>query len=310
MGKYCIGIRREDKNIWEKRTPLNPNDVRALIQNEDLDFVVQTSPIRVFKDEEYTKAGARVQEDLSTCDLIFAVKELPLNTIQKNKTYIFFSHTIKGQKGNMPMLQKIMDLGGTLIDYERITDERGKRLIFFGAYAGLAGTIDSLWALGQRLTVEGFKNPFALIKQAHQYENFDAATEAISTAAAIIESKGFHSSLAPLVIGIAGYGNVARGVQKVLTYLPITEIEPDGLPAWVKEGREENTTIYKVVFKEEHTVEPNRADIQFELQDYFKHPEKYRSQFKKHLPYLTVLMNCIYWESRYPRLFTKEEIRE
>ena len=70
MAKKCIGIRREDKNIWEKRTPLTPNDVASLVKDENLKFIVQNSSIRAFKDEEYEKAGAEIKEDLSECDLV------------------------------------------------------------------------------------------------------------------------------------------------------------------------------------------------------------------------------------------------
>lgn len=307
--KKCIGIRRENKNIWEKRSPLTPNDVKALINNEGLKFVIQASPIRIFKDDEYRNAGASISEDLSQCDIIFAVKELPVHFIDENKIYIFFSHTIKGQKGNMPMLKKIMETGSTLIDYERVTNEHGKRLIFFGAFAGLAGTIDTLWAYGQRLSWEKIKNPFSDIKQAHEYENFDAATEAISNAGELIETRGFDKSLAPLVAGIAGYGNVARGVQKVLTYLPITEIEPGEIAALFKRKNPDNKTIYKVIFKEEHTVTPVAPGAKFDLQDFYSSPEKYKSQFNKYLSYLSILLNCIYWDPRYPKLISKREIR-
>lgn len=310
MARKCIGIRRENKNIWEKRTPLTPNDIFSLKKDENLEFVIQTSPIRAFKDEEYEKAGANVKEDLSECDLIFAVKEIPVQYINKDKTYIFFSHTIKGQKSNMPMLKKIMDLKATLIDYEKVTDEKGRRLIFFGEFAGKAGMIDTLWALGQRLYNEGMKTPFLHIKTAHEYDSFKAATLALLDVAGEIKKQGMHRSLAPFVLGIAGYGNVSRGAQKVLESLPITEIEPKDIAPLFEEDEPNNKTIYKVVFKEEHTVEPKSKADKFELQDFFKHPEKYQSVFKKYLPYLTLLVNCIYWDSRYPRLITKKDAKE
>jgi len=93
---------------------------------------LQPSEIRVFSEEEYVRAGARVQEDLSPCPVIFAVKEIPQDFFEPGKTYVFFSHTIKGQPYNMPMLKRMLELGCTLIDYEKVTDERGRRLIFFG----------------------------------------------------------------------------------------------------------------------------------------------------------------------------------
>ena len=149
--KIFIGIRREDKNIWESRTPLTPEQIKELSKDEHIGFIVQKSKTRAYSDNEYEKAGALVQEDLSPSSVVLAIKEIPIEFFQPKKTYIFFSHTIKGQKYNMPMLKRMMDLQCTLIDYEKIVDDKGRRLLFFGNYAGYAGMIDTLWALGQRL---------------------------------------------------------------------------------------------------------------------------------------------------------------
>ncbi len=309
MSRTCIGIRREDKNEWERRTPLTPHDISALIKNEGLSFVVQPSPIRVFRENEYVSAGAKVNEDLSKCGLIFAIKELPLHFIMPDKTYVFFSHTIKGQSRNMPMLKKIMGSRSTLIDYERVVDGHNRRLIFFGEHAGLAGMIDTLWAFGQRLEWEKIKSPFKEILQAYRYEDLDAAAEVISNVGEHIETKGLESSLAPLVVGITGYGNVSRGAQKILTYLPVTEVAPDELDALFQKKKHDRKTIYKAVFHEEHTVEPVSELAKFELNNYFEHPESYRSKFFNYLPYISMLVNCIYWDKRYPPLVTKNELK-
>ena len=146
--KRVIGIRREDKNEWERRVPLIPADVDQLAKEHKIEFVVQPSPIRIFKNEEYHSAGATISEDLATCSAVFAVKEIPEELFQEGKTYIFFSHTIKGQEHNMPMLKKMMEKKCQLIDYEKVADDKGRRLIFFGNFAGYAGMIDTLWALG------------------------------------------------------------------------------------------------------------------------------------------------------------------
>ncbi|MCG2825621.1 MAG: hypothetical protein L6265_03380, partial [Thermoplasmatales archaeon] len=98
-----VGIRREDKNIWERRTPIIPEHIKEL-KEKDIEFFVQPSKIRAFKDGEYAEAGAVVQDDFRACSVIFAVKEIPIDFFEKNKTYAFFSHTTKGQKHNMPML--------------------------------------------------------------------------------------------------------------------------------------------------------------------------------------------------------------
>ncbi len=304
---HKIGIRREDKNEWEKRTPLIPDHVKELREQWGLEVCVQESPIRAFSHEEYRAAGAQIVPDLHDCPVIFAVKEIPASLLEPQKTYVYFSHTIKGQPYNMPMLRRLLDLGCQLIDYERITDKRGRRLIFFGDYAGRAGMIDTLWALGQKLAAEGIVTPLRRLRPAVQYADLAEARAAVQEVGAQITAEGLPEQLAPLVVGFAGYGNVSRGAQEILDLLPVTTISPQSLASF--SGRDTHT-LYKVVFKEEDMVVPRQAGAEFVLQDYYDHPEKYRSQFTRYLPYLTALVNGIYWTSRYPRLVTKAALRE
>jgi len=146
-----LGLRREDKNKWEQRTPIIPDHVKKLYDNYGIQSVVQPSSIRSFEDDEYESANASLSEDISNCQVIFAVKEIPKELFEQNKTYVFFSHVIKGQQYNMPMLKELMKKQCTLIDYEKIVDKDNRRLIFFGKYAGIAGMVDTLYTLGQRL---------------------------------------------------------------------------------------------------------------------------------------------------------------
>jgi alpha-aminoadipic semialdehyde synthase len=108
--KALIGIRREDKNLWEKRSPLIPTHVRELVQNYPLEIWVQPSELRIFPDGDFSREGAKVEEDLSACKVVFAIKEIPLNFFKKGQAYAFFSHTTKGQPHNMPMLRKMVEL--------------------------------------------------------------------------------------------------------------------------------------------------------------------------------------------------------
>ncbi|MBN1861710.1 MAG: hypothetical protein JW840_09650 [Candidatus Thermoplasmatota archaeon] len=303
-----LGIRREDKNRWEKRVPLTPQHAAEILKRYGIKTVIQPSSIRVFSDDSYRKIGASVQESLSPSSVVFAVKEIPLQHFEKGKTYVFFSHTIKGQKQNMPMLKKMMEMGCNLIDYERIVDEKGRRLVFFGKFAGLAGMIDTLWTLGRRLQWEQVATPFSKIKQATEYRDLNQIKKHLEKIGKEIETKGLPSSLAPLVVGFSGYGNVSIGAQEILDMLPVKEIKPEELPL-VHENTS-NKVIYKVIFKEEHMVEPIVAGRSFDLQEYYRYPERFRSVFDRYIPYLTVLMNCIFWNEQYPRLLTKHYIRE
>lgn len=308
--KCTIGIRREDKNKWEKRVPLIPEHVKELIKSHSIDVSLQPSSIRIFSDDEYIQAGAKIQEDLSGCPIIFAVKELPLDFFQPGKTYVFFSHTIKGQKYNMPMLKKMLELGCNLIDYEKVIDEKGRRLIFFGRHAGLAGMIDTLWALGKRLTWEGIPSPFSEIRNAYKYNSLAEAKESISQVGEKIKKNGLPEPLTPLIFGVTGYGHVSTGAQEILNLLPFEQINPEEIFTLTKQSNFSKNRIHKVVFKEEHMVEPILPENHFDLRDYYDHPKKYRSRFESYIPHLTVLVNCIYWDERYPRLVTKRFLRK
>jgi alpha-aminoadipic semialdehyde synthase len=154
-----ILIRAEDKNIWETRAPLTPQDLQELIHKTGLKAFCQKSDKRFFKDESYQKAGATACTDMSAGDIIIGIKEIPENKLLDNKVYLFFSHTIKGQKDNMPMLKRIIDGGSTLIDYKRIIDQRNRRLVYFGHYAGDAGAIDILWLMSEYWEYQGIKPP-------------------------------------------------------------------------------------------------------------------------------------------------------
>ena len=302
-----LGIRREDKNRWEKRVPLTPQHAGEIKKRYGIQTIIQPSSIRVFSDDSYRKIGASVQESLSPSSVVFAVKEIPLQQFEKGKTYVFFSHTIKGQKQNMPMLKKMMEMECNLIDYERIVDAKGRRLVFFGKYAGLAGMVDTLWTLGRRLHWEQLSTPFSEIKQAIHYKDLNEIKKHLEKIAKEIKTEGLPSILAPLVVGFSGYGNVSLGAQEILDILPVKEIQPEELRLVHKNPL--NNVIYKVIFKEEHMVEPITAGRPFDVQEYYKYPARFRSVFDRYIPHLTVLMNCIFWNTQYPRLLTKEYIQ-
>jgi alpha-aminoadipic semialdehyde synthase len=307
---YCIGIRREDKNQWERRVPLTPDQIKELKGEHGIDTLVQPSKIRVFPDSEYERKGAEISEDMSRCPTIFAIKEVPMDLIDSQKTYIFFGHVIKGQSHNMPLLKKMMEMGCNFIDYEKIVNEKGFRMIFFGNWAGLAGMANTLAAFGERLKSESVANPFTPIKHAHQYKDHMELKDDISKVGEKIKSDGLPKEIVPMIVGFAGYGNVSRGCQEVLECLPVQEIPPEDLAEFMDKKEFSDKMVYKVVFKEWHMVEPASADYEFELQDYYDHPEKYKGTFSKHVPHISLLMNCIYWDKPYPRLVTKDLVKK
>ncbi len=301
-----IGIRREDKNRWERRVPLPPEHVARLVR-AGLEIVVQPSDLRAFPDAAYAGAGARLDEDLNGCPVVLAVKEVPVELLRPERTYVTFAHVIKGQPANMPMLRRLLELSCTLVDYERVVDETGRRLVLFGRHAGLAGMLDALWALGRRLEAEGLRTPLSSLRPAHDYAGLDDAKAAVEVVGRRIRSKGVPASLAPLTVGFAGYGNTSQGAQEVFDLLPHEEVAPEDLAGL---STHEQHRLFKVVFHERHLVEPADPKARFELQDYYDHPAHYRGVFSRHVPALTLLMNCTYWEERYPRLVPLLLLRE
>ncbi len=302
--KTFIGLRREDKNIWEKRIALTPDQLRELSMDGSIGFIVQPSGIRAFSDSEFEQAGIKVQEDLSPCSIIIAIKEIPLNFFVHGKTYLFFSHTVKGQSYNMPMLRQIMDKSCQLIDYERIVDEHSRRLLFFGKEAGYAGMFESLYALGKRLSVKGIKNPFSELNQCYEYGHLAKLKSAVKDIALKIKKEGIPEEICPFTCGFAGYGNVSRGAQEIFDLLPFIDISPEELFSKKLDSKDH---IYKVVFKEEHMVKPKTG--KFDLSGYYNYPEQYESVFERYIPHLTMLINCIYWDNKYPALVTRHYLK-
>jgi alpha-aminoadipic semialdehyde synthase len=291
----------------ERRVALPPVYVKKLV-DQGFDFAVESSAKRIFTDQEFRDAGAVVTDSLADRDVVFGVKEMPISFFEENKTYIFFSHVIKGQSYNMPMLRQMMAKKCNLIEYEKIEDSNGRRLIFFGRFAGLAGMINSFWSLGQRLKTQGVQTPFTKIRQSHEYNSLAEAEKDVVEVGEEIKTNGLPAELAPLTIGFTGYGNVSQGAQYIASLLPSLDISPAELLELKESGNYSNKEVYKVVFKEEDLSEPIDANHKFELSDYYKHPEKYKNQFEKYPPHLTILMNCMYWDDRYPRIMTKDYI--
>jgi alpha-aminoadipic semialdehyde synthase len=203
-----------------------------------------------------------------------------------------------------------MELECNLLDYEKITDKKGIRQVFFGSEAGQAGMIDTLWALGLRLNEKEIGNPFIGVRQAPGYRSLTFAETALEAVGREIASNGLADEIHPVVFGFAGYGNVSKGAQEILNHLPVIEISPDELLNPNPDTYLSNKHVYKVVFYEKDMVEPVDDGGVFELKDYYDNPEKYRGVFSKFIPHLTVLMNCIFWTDDYPRLLVKDQVVE
>lgn len=305
-----IGIRLEDKNIWERRVPLVPSDVARLVSEHGLDFVVQPFERRVYGDDEYRAVGAVLNDDLSSAKVVFAVKEIPLDKLRADTAYAFFAHVIKGQAYNMPLLRRLLDLRCTLIDYEKITDAANRRLVLFGREAGQAGMIDTLHALGARLAAEGYDTPLSQVGMAYTYDDLADAKEKIALVGEAIEDGRLDLPDLPLVVGFTGRGNVSQGAQEIFDLLPFDEVPPDRLEE-ICSGDEPyyRNRLVKVRFEKEHLA-AHRGGAPFDEAEYRRHPERFRGRLAEFLPFVTILMTGHYWTDAFPRFFTKAEATE
>jgi len=301
-----VGISRETHNSSERRAPLTPADVGWLIK-KGVKVEVKSSKIRIFKDEQYKKAKAAVVDRFKEATLILGIKPPKVANIYKDKIYMVFSHTIKGQSASMPLLKEFTKRRVTLIDYEKITDLGGKRLIHFGRFAGICGLIDSLYYLGKKLERKGIKNPFLDLEPAYKYGSLDEIIQVMRHTYNKIRRQGFDERISPFIIGIIGQGRVSQGVQEILQILNPVEVYPKDILKFVRRQKYVDNKIYKIVF---HYQEQLRAKdgSRFYFKEYLKSPERFESNMDIYLSFLNMLIHTSYWDSRYPRMVTKEMI--
>jgi alpha-aminoadipic semialdehyde synthase len=303
--RNCIGIRRETNDETQRRAPLSPQQVSELVHRQKISVVVEPWENRIFKDEEYEKAGAILSTDLKQSNISFGVKEIAPRYLHDEHSYCFFSHTMKGQPANMPMLKRIIERCNTLFDYELVRDDDGKRLIFFGDFAGYAGMIDSIWALGERLLWEGIENPFTEIEYATKYQTLSVAEEAFRSLGEKIRAEGLPKSIVPFVCGFTGYGHVSKAAQHLYDLLPTEELEPDALSGFFDKGKFSEKVVYKVQFRKPDMFK-HKTRSYFDAKEYKEHPERFSSRFERYVPYLSMIINGIFWDPQFPRLMTKE----
>ena len=167
MKNVRIGILRETKTPPDRRVPLSPPQIlKAKEKFPEVEFEIQPSPIRCYKDEEYKYLNLPLQEDISDCDILMGVKEVDKSCFIENKTYVFFSHVAKKQPYNREMLQEMMRKKITLIDYEYLTTPDGARVVAFGRWAGIVGAYNAIRARGIRM--DSFH-----LKPAHQCHDME-----------------------------------------------------------------------------------------------------------------------------------------
>jgi alanine dehydrogenase len=281
-----IGLVREGKLPPDNRVALVPSQCQWIIsQSPNVRIIAQTSAHRCFPDHEYRSAGIPVQEDLSECDILLGIKEVPPAMLIPDKTYMFFSHTKKKQAFNQHLFRTIIEKKITLIDFECLEHEDGQRILGFGFFAGVVGAHNGMMAYGNRTGL------YAL-ERVYKQKSFQ---ELIHTY--------FGLRLPNVKIVVTGSGRVAHGILEIMNLMGILEVEPDD---YLK--RRFSYPVYTQLKGADLYV--NRTTGQYARAEFHDHPGQYDCKFLPYAGQTDILMNGVYWDTDVPRLFEKEHISD
>ncbi|MBO6517345.1 MAG: alanine dehydrogenase [Bacteroidia bacterium] len=282
-----IGIIRERKSPPDKRVPFTPAQCAEITKQYPMvELVVESSDIRCFSDGDYTQQGIRIVNDVSDCDILFGVKEVPIDHLIPNKTYFYFSHTIKEQPYNRNLLRSMLRDKIQMVDYEALTHEHGGRILGFGRYAGIVGAYNGLLAHGLR---SGLYN----LKPAHQCEDRVELEQELTK---VVLPKGFKTL-------VTGTGRVGQGAVEILEKINYPKVSAETFLS-----SETTQACYCVVDVDAYY---KRDDGQpFDISAFFKDPAGHSSDFMKFARTTDLYIACHFWDSRAPFIFTRQDMRD
>jgi len=286
MQKIKIGIIKEGKTPPDTRVVLSPKQCALVMQRfPQVDICVQASPNRCYSDQEYMKEGISVQDTVDDCSVLLGVKEVLIEDLMVDKTYFFFSHTIKKQAYNQKLLQAVVNKNIRLIDYECLVNEKGERIIAFGHWAGVVGAHNALWTWGKKFNQ--FSLPRAievddLQRLKEQYQSID---------------------FPPVKIAVTGGGRVANGAFEILEAAGIHKVADDAVI---------NNTFDKAVYIQLDTEElyARQSDSLYDQNEFYADPTGYKSIIHPYLPHIDLFINAIYWNPKAPAFWTLEDMQQ
>jgi len=282
-----FGIIKERKSPPDKRVVFSPTMLKAFKEQfPQAEIKVESSDVRIFKDEEYTVAGFEVSNDMADCDVLIGVKEVPIDALIPYKNYFFFSHTIKKQPHNKKMLQAIIDKDITLYDHETVTDVSNRRLIGFGRYAGIVGTYNGFRAFGQKYEL------FSLPK-AETLQGRDALIAKLKRAV-----------MPPIKIVLTGKGKVGMGAKEILDDIKIKEVSIDNFL---------NKNYDGPVYVHLDVLDYNRrkdGGVTNANEDFFKNAGDYVSDFGRFANVTDMYIAGHFYNNDAPQILTREMLRD
>ncbi|SHG17310.1 Alanine dehydrogenase [Flavobacterium segetis] len=280
-----FGIVKERKNPPDRRVVFSPSELAVLKQNyQDVTVKVEHSDIRIFDDSQYQSLGIEVTDDLSDCDILFGVKEVPIEYLIPNKSYFFFSHTIKKQPYNRKLLQSVLEKNIDLYDYETIVDAENRRLIGFGRYAGIVGAYNGIRAFG--IKFELFKLPKA---------------ETLSGKEALITQLK-RLVLPPLKFVVTGTGKVGNGAKEILDAIKIKEVSPANYLT-----KNYDQAVYTQIDVLEYNKRKDEQLLDFT--DFYQNPKDYVSDFEKFTKVTDIYITGHFYGNNAPAILTQEMLK-
>lgn len=286
MDKLNIVVLKETKTPPDERVPLSPEQCKLIIdKHPEVKLQVQKSDIRTFSNEEYQKNGVSLVNSATEADILMGVKEVKEDQLIPDKTYFYFSHTIKKQPYNRSLLQKMLDLNITMIDWETLTSPKGPRLIGFGRYAGIVGAYNGFLA-------HGLKTGQYQLKPANLCKNHDELNEELKK---VVLPQNFK-------IVLTGEGRVARGAMEILNELNLKQITPEEFKT--KTFNEPTYTALTVLdyFEREDKKSFTKKEV-------YKDPSDYVSSFMSYAEEANMYIAAHYWDSKSPFIFSREDAK-
>ena len=289
MKKLKVAILREDKIPHDKRVCLIPSQCGQIIEEfRGIELVVQPSPWRAFKDEEFVNVGVTIQEDINDCDILMGIKEVPIKDIIPGKKYLFFSHTIKKQPRNQALLQEMIKKNITLIDYECLVDKQDNRVIGFGRFAGIVGAYNAIMAYGLKYRMFELKSASLCHDKKELFQELEKA------------------NLPNIKIVITGSGRVANGACETMGAMSLRKVTPyEFLNYTFREP------VYVQLHSEDYFIA--RDNSPFSSWEFHHSPASYRCTFSDPDSYASmadVLIHCTFWDTRADIMFSKERMRD
>jgi len=280
-----IGLLKEGKVPADNRVALTPAQCKNLQKKHGVEVVVQSSESRCFSDTEYKKFDIKVSDDLSDCDILLGIKEVPITSLLEDKTYLFFSHTKKQQPHNKKLLRTIIDKRITLIDYECLEHEDGQRIIGFGLFAGIVGAHNGMMVYGNR--TGAFK-----LARVFEHKTFRKLMHTY-----------FGLVIPNVKIAVTGSGRVAQGILEIMNLMQIRLVENE-------EFLEREFSYPVFVHLKGSDLYERKDDGTYSRTDFHENPLQYKSKFLPYAQSADILMNGVYWDKDVPRLFEKEHVAD